>query len=91
MRLPACPDEKRPYRVQLDIFLDPHDPRVIEQARRDGVLPEAWLIAARNSPVYKMGLPIWKRGPCCTEYRTPLHGLVCAAADQRRRQRRLSW
>ena len=57
------------YQKQLDIFLDPNDPAVIEQARRDGV-PEAWLAAARKSPVYKMAMD-WKVAlPLHPEYRT---------------------
>ena len=57
------------YQAQLDIFLDPNDPEVIEQARKDGV-PEAWLEAARNSPVYKMAME-WKVAfPLHPEYRT---------------------
>ena len=57
------------YQAQLDIFLDPNDPAVIEQARKDGV-PEAWLEAARNSPVYKMAME-WKVAfPLHPEYRT---------------------
>jgi nitrate reductase beta subunit len=57
------------YRAQLDIFLDPQDPKVIAQARADGI-PEAWLDAARNSPVYKMAVQ-WKVAlPLHPEYRT---------------------
>jgi nitrate reductase beta subunit len=57
------------YQAQLDIFLDPFDPKVIEQARADGI-PEAWLEAARNSPVYKMAVD-WKVAlPLHPEYRT---------------------
>jgi nitrate reductase / nitrite oxidoreductase, beta subunit len=57
------------YQAQLDIFLDPNDPKVIEQARADGV-PEAWLEAARHSPVYKMAMD-WKIAfPLHPEYRT---------------------
>jgi len=57
------------YQAQLDIFLNPHDPRVIEQARKDGI-PEAWLEGARNSPVYKMAID-WKVAlPLHPEYRT---------------------
>jgi len=57
------------YQAQLDIFLDPNDPRVIEQARVDGI-PETWLEAARNSPVYKMAVE-WKVAlPLHPEYRT---------------------
>ena len=57
------------YQAQLKLFLDPNDPRVIEQARRDGV-PENWLEAARRSPVYKMAID-WKIAfPLHPEYRT---------------------
>src|SRR5437667_3776 len=57
------------YRAQLDIFLDPFDPQVIAQARVDGV-PDNWMEAARNSPVYKMALQ-WKVAlPLHPEYRT---------------------
>jgi nitrate reductase / nitrite oxidoreductase, beta subunit len=57
------------YQTQLDIFLNPHDPRVIEQARKDGV-PESWLESARQSPVYKMAID-WKIAlPLHPEYRT---------------------
>ncbi|MDR3435110.1 nitrate reductase subunit beta [Telmatospirillum sp.] len=57
------------YQAQLDIFLDPHDPEVITQARADGI-PEAWLIAAAQSPVYKMAID-WKIAfPLHPEYRT---------------------
>ncbi|WP_269633515.1 nitrate reductase subunit beta [Pelomonas sp. BJYL3] len=62
-------DDKALYQAQLDIFLDPNDPAVIEQARKDGV-PEAWLVAARKSPVYKMAVD-WKVAlPLHPEYRT---------------------
>ena len=62
-------DEKGLYQSQLDIFLDPNDPEVFEQAKRDGV-PDAWLVAARQSPVYKMAID-WKVAfPLHPEYRT---------------------
>lgn len=57
------------YQEQLDIFLDPNDPEVIAQARRDGI-PEHWLEAARHSPVWKMAME-WKVAfPLHPEYRT---------------------
>lgn len=57
------------YQAQLDIFLDPHDPTVIRQAKKEGV-PDSWLEAARNSPVYKMAMD-WKVAfPLHPEYRT---------------------
>ena len=57
------------YRAQLDIFLDPNDPKVIAQARADGV-PELWLEGARNSPVYKMAIEWGVAFPLHPEYRT---------------------
>jgi len=62
-------DPKSLYKAQLSIFLDPHATEVQEQARRDGV-PEAWLKAAQDSPVYKMAMD-WKVAlPLHPEYRT---------------------
>jgi len=65
----SAPDDAGLYEAQLDIFLDPHDPEIIAQARADGV-PEAWLVAATISPVYKMAID-WKIAfPLHPEYRT---------------------
>lgn len=62
-------DEKDLYQAQLDIFLDPNDPDIQAQARKDGV-PEAWIEAAKQSPVYKMAID-WKIAfPLHPEYRT---------------------
>ena len=61
--------DKDLYQAQLDIFLDPNDPKVIAQARLDGI-PDNWMDAARNSPVYKMAVE-WKVAlPLHPEYRT---------------------
>ena len=76
------------YQRQLDIFLDPHDPSVIAQARADGI-SDAWLDAAQRSPVYKMAID-WKVAfPLHPEYRTlpmvwyipPLSPIQAAAAS----------
>ena len=84
----AVADESELYQAQLDLFLDPTDPEVIAQARRDGV-PDSWLEAARRSPVYKLAVD-WKLAlPLHPEYRTlpmvwyvpPLSSLS-AAVDQ---------
>jgi len=65
----SVPDEQDLYQAQLDIFLDPNDPEIQAQARRDGV-PEAWLEAAKRSPVWKMAME-WKVAfPLHPEYRT---------------------
>lgn len=62
-------NEKDLYPAQLDLFLDPNDPAVIEAARKEGI-PEAWLTAAQGSPVYKMAME-WKIAlPLHPEYRT---------------------
>ena len=65
----SVPDEKDLYAAQLGIFLDPNDPKVIEQARKDGIA-EDWLEAARQSPIYKLAVD-WKVAlPLHPEYRT---------------------
>jgi len=65
----SAPNEQDLYEAQLSIFLDPNDDGVIAQARADGV-PEAWLEAARKSPVWKMAME-WKVAfPLHPEYRT---------------------
>ena len=57
------------YQSQLDMFLDPNDPEVIAQAKKDGVA-ENWLHAAQKSPIYKMAID-WKIAfPLHPEYRT---------------------
>lgn len=57
------------YEKQLEIFLDPNDPSIIAQARKDGV-PDSVIEAAQQSPVYKMAMD-WKLAlPLHPEYRT---------------------
>lgn len=57
------------YQKQMDMILDPNDPEVIKQARKDGI-PESWLDSAQESPVYKMAVE-WKIAfPIHPEYRT---------------------
>jgi len=65
----SAKDEEDLYQSQLDIFLDPNDPAIIAQAREDGV-PDSWITAAQQSPVYKMAMD-WKVAfPLHPEYRT---------------------
>lgn len=62
-------NERGLYEAQLRLFLDPHDPAVIAQARADGI-PEDWIAAAQRSPVWKMALE-WKIAfPLHPEFRT---------------------
>lgn len=76
------------YEAQLDIFLNPHDPAVIAQARKDGI-PDNWIEGAQKSPIYKMAID-WKVAfPLHPEYRTlpmvwyipPLSPVQSAAAQ----------
>ncbi len=80
-------NEQDLYEAQLGVFLDPSDPRVIAEARKEGI-PDAWLEAAKRSPVYKMAME-WKIAfPLHPEYRTlpmvwyvpPLSPIQSAAA-----------
>jgi nitrate reductase beta subunit len=62
-------DTKDLYDAQLGVFLDPNDPLVIETARADGI-PEDWIKAAQDSPIWKMAME-WKVAfPLHPEYRT---------------------
>ncbi|HPE72588.1 MAG TPA: nitrate reductase subunit beta [Candidatus Competibacter sp.] len=62
-------DEQSLYQAQLDMFLDPFDATVQAEARKAGI-PEAWLKAAQESPIYKMAIE-WKIAfPLHPEYRT---------------------
>ncbi|MEQ8194454.1 MAG: nitrate reductase subunit beta [Rhodospirillales bacterium] len=65
----ATPDPQDLYEAQLAVFLDPNDSEVIAQARTEGV-PDAWLEAARNSPVYKMAVEWRIAFPLHPEFRT---------------------
>lgn len=57
------------YQAQCDIFLNPHDPEVVAQARKDGI-PDNMIEGAKNSPIYKMAME-WKVAfPLHPEYRT---------------------
>ena len=65
----AVVDEKDLYQAQLDVFLDPNDPKVIAEALKQGI-PQDWVKAAQISPVYKMAMD-WKIAfPLHPEYRT---------------------
>ncbi|TDQ40733.1 nitrate reductase subunit beta [Aureibacillus halotolerans] len=65
----SATDEKDLYHTQLGIFLDPNDPKVIQQAKEDGI-PMDWIEAAQQSPLYKMIID-WKIAlPLHPEYRT---------------------
>lgn len=57
------------YQKQLEIFLDPNDQKVIEQALKDGV-PMSVIEAAQKSPVYKLAVDWQLALPLHPEYRT---------------------
>ncbi len=57
------------YGAQLEMFLDPRDPRVTAEAERSGI-PRSFVDAARSSPVYRLVVE-WKLAlPPHPEFRT---------------------
>ncbi len=69
LEMASAEDEKDLYKKQLEIFLDPNDPEVMREARKEGI-PEEWLAYAKKSPVYKL-IKEWKIAlPLHPEYRT---------------------
>lgn len=65
----SAPNEKDLYKEHLSLFLDPHDPQVVEQAKKDGISDD-WLEAARKSPIYKLAIKYKIVLPLHPEYRT---------------------
>ncbi|WP_027417350.1 nitrate reductase subunit beta [Aneurinibacillus terranovensis] len=62
-------DIKQLYPAQLSVFLNPHDPEVIHEAKKAGIT-DAWIVSAQDSPVYKLAME-WKIAlPIHPEYRT---------------------
>ena len=82
-------DPQNLYDAQMDVLLDPHDPRVQAEARAQGI-PEDWLDAARRSPVYALAKVYKVALPLHPEYRTmpmvwyvpPLSPVVDLLRDQ---------
>jgi nitrate reductase beta subunit len=65
----ATREDRGVYAAHTSVFLDPHDPEVAAEAARSGI-SEAFLEAARRSPVYKLAVA-WKLAlPPHPEYRT---------------------
>jgi nitrate reductase / nitrite oxidoreductase, beta subunit len=62
-------NEKELYHAHLDIFLNPYDPEVIEEARKAGYSDD-WIEAAQRSPVYKLAVEQKIALPLHPEYRT---------------------
>lgn len=65
----SAENEKDLYQKQLDLFLDPFDEDIIQQAEKDGISQD-WIEAAQNSPVYKLAIEYKLAFPLHPEYRT---------------------
>ncbi|MGE5256584.1 MAG: nitrate reductase subunit beta [Hyphomicrobiales bacterium] len=65
----AVQDVKAIYPAQLNMMLDPHNRRIAEEARRQGI-SESYIDAARQSPVYRL-IKEWQLAlPLHPEFRT---------------------
>ncbi|GAA1751441.1 nitrate reductase subunit beta [Agromyces humatus] len=81
-------DETKLLDAQRSVFLDPHDPAVVEAARDAGIA-EDWIDAARRSPIWKLINDYKVALPLHPEYRTmpmvwyipPLSPVVDVVAD----------
>ncbi len=61
--------EQNLYADHMNLFLNPHDKNISEEAQRQGI-PDSVLEAARHSPVYRLAIE-WKIAfPLHPEYRT---------------------
>src|SRR5690625_4107820 len=65
----ATPNEHDLLDAQRGVFLDPFDPEVVEAARAEGI-PEDWIEAAQNSPIWKLITDYEVALPLHPEYRT---------------------
>lgn len=65
----AVQDDKKLYEAQLKLFLDPNDPNIIKQAKKDGIADD-WIEAAQKSPIYKLAIEQGIALPLHPEYRT---------------------
>ncbi|MGN9768357.1 nitrate reductase subunit beta [Micromonospora sp. SD12] len=65
----AVKDEVDLYAAQRSVFLDPHDPAVVEAARAAGI-PDDWIDAARRSPIWDLIMKYEVALPLHPEYRT---------------------
>jgi nitrate reductase beta subunit len=68
-RAAAVEKETDLYAAQRSVFLDPHDPRVIAQARAAGI-PDDWIDAAQRSPIWDLIVTYEVALPLHPEYRT---------------------
>ncbi len=62
-------DEKQLYNAMLDILLNPKDEKVVKEAEKNGIRYD-WIVAAQNSPTYKLIKEFGIAVPLHPEYRT---------------------
>ncbi|AZA13427.1 nitrate reductase subunit beta [Corynebacterium choanae] len=65
----ATPNEQDLFAAQKDLLLDPHDPAVIAAARAENI-PNAWIEAAQQSPIWDLIFRYELAVPLHPEYRT---------------------
>lgn len=65
----STPREEDLCEAMWEAIADPHDPAIVEAARKAGI-PESWIAAAQNSPVYALVKEMKVALPLHPEYRT---------------------
>lgn len=65
----ATENEQDLYEAQLDILLDPNDPVIIAAAQAEGI-SDRWILAAQESPIWKLIMDYRLALPLHPEYRT---------------------
>ncbi len=65
----SAPTDRDVYPAHLGIFLNPHDPDIVSEAREQGI-PENFIEAAKLSPVYKLAVEWRIAFPPHPEFRT---------------------
>lgn len=65
----ATEAEQDLYAAQRSVFLDPHDPAVVAAARAGGI-PDDWIDAAQQSPIWELIMKYEVALPLHPEYRT---------------------
>jgi nitrate reductase beta subunit len=68
-RVASVKEDQKLYSAHTEMFLDPKDPKVVDEAISQGI-PQSYIEAAQRSPVYKLALDWGLAFPLHPEFRT---------------------